>query len=350
MSNRKKSRYKIAFLGFILLIVAFSSECLKNQEQQSLHPLPASAQILFVSNMDTGSRAKEIYAMNENGGDITRITHSSYHHRIVGIDRTRRYILATRVVEDTEYPEGLGDEDRKSLWVLDLETGDEKRLTDTSNNAEGDSFSPDGEWIVFHMVVAGDNQADIYKMKIDGSSLTRLTHTNDATESDPSWSADGKNIAFVSYSAQTQRFVLKVMDADGRNVRTVYDPADSISTPYFKPGVYDPSWSPDDQWIIFEKPVHYAGENGGAGVWHIFKIHPDGIGLVDLSKQGNHESMAEYLPSFSKDGKHIVLSARYGASDPADVQVDIFVMDENGRRLRKLTDMNTIEDFGVWIK
>jgi len=111
-------------------------------------------------------------------------------------------------------------------------------------------------------------------MKIDGSSLTRLTHTNDATESDPSWSADGKNIAFVSYSAQTQRFVLKVMDADGRNVRTVYDPADSISTPYFKPGVYDPSWSPDDQWIIFEKPVHYAGENGGAGVWHIFKIHP----------------------------------------------------------------------------
>jgi len=71
---------------------------------------------------------------------------------------------------------------------------------------------------------------------------------------------------------------------------------------------------------------------------------------MDLSEQGNHESMAEYLPSFSRDGKHIVFSARYGASNPADVQIDIFVMDENGRHLRKLTHMNTIEDFGVWIK
>jgi len=144
MNNKKKSRYKIAFVGFILLVVAISSGCLKNQEQQSLHPLPTSAQILFVSNMDTGDRTKEIYAMDENGGNITRITHSSYHHRIVGIDRTRKYILATRVVKDTDYPEGLGDEDRKSLWILDLETGNEKRLTDTANNAEGDSFSPDG--------------------------------------------------------------------------------------------------------------------------------------------------------------------------------------------------------------
>ncbi|MCD6383419.1 MAG: PD40 domain-containing protein [Thermoplasmata archaeon] len=288
--------------------------------------------------------------MDENGNDVIRITHSSYHHRIVGIDRTKRYILATRVVEDTDPPEGLGDEDRKSLWLLDLETGHEKRLTDPANNAEGDSFSPDGEWIVFQMVVAGDRQADIYKMRIDGSSLTRLTHTNDATESDPSWSSDGKNIAFVSYSAHTGRFVLMVMDADGQNVRTVYDPADTVSTPYFKPGVYDPSWSPDDQWIVFEKPVRYGGENGDAGVWHIFKIHPDGSGLTDLSEKGGHTDMAEYLPSFSADGERIVFSARHGPSDPAKVQIDIFTMNKDGGSIKRLTSTEAIEDFGVWIK
>jgi hypothetical protein len=39
------------------------------------------------------------------------------------------------------------------------------------------------------------------------------------------------------------------------------------------------------------------------------------------------------------------------ASDPTDVQeVDIFVMEDNGGSLRKLTDLNTVEDFGVWIK
>lgn len=340
MYNRKK--LPAVFVGLVLLMVVIISGCLNN--------IPPSSKILFVSNMDTGTRAKEIYSMDENGSGITRITYSNYHHRLVGIDRTKRYIVTTRVEKDTDPPAGLGDEDRKTLWILDLKTGSEKRLTDPDNNAEGNSFSPDGEWIVFHMVVAGDNQADIYKIRKNGTDLIRLTHTEDATESDPAWSTDGQYIAFVSYSARVNRFVLKVMNADGTNIKTVYDCNDSISTPYFKPGVYDPSWSPDDRWIVFEKPVHYGGENGDAGIWHIFKIHPDGSGLIDLSENGGHTDMAEYLPSFSGDGEYIIFSARYGSSDPSKVQVDIFKMDKDGSNVTKLTDLSSIEEFGVWIK
>lgn len=353
-------RNKIVFytiLPMIIIIITtiafeafLNSQTPKEPQESGLYPLPVSAKILFVSNMDTGSRAKEIYSMNENGSDITRITYSNYHHKIVGIDKTKRYVVATRVENDTNPPARLGDEDRKSLWILDLETGSEKRLTDPNNNAEGDSFSPDGEWIVFHTVVAGDTQADIYKIKRDGANLTRLTKTNDATESDSAWSSDGQKIAFVSYSAQIQRFGLKILDINGDNVRTVYDPNDAISTPYFKQGVYDPSWSPDDQWIVFEKPVDYAGENGDAGIWHIFKIHPNGTGLIGLSENGGHTDMAEYFPSFSGDGECIIFSARYGSSDPASVQVDIFVMDEEGGSVRKLTDMSSGEDFEVWVR
>jgi len=254
VDTRIKEVYKISFVGFIFMIGIIISGCVR--------PLPPSAQIIFVSNMDSGTRANEIYSMDENGGNITRITYSHYHHEIIGIDRTKRYIIVTRVENDTNPPAGLGNEDRKSLWILNLETGDERRLTDPANNAEGDSFSPNGEWIVFHMVKVSDNQADIYKIKRDGSNLTRLTFTDNATESDPAWSHDGKKIAFVSYSEQITRFVLKIMDVNGSNIRTIYDPNDNISTPHFKPGVYDPSWSPDDQWIVFEKPMHYAGENG----------------------------------------------------------------------------------------
>ena len=199
-------------------------------------------------------------------------------------------------------------------------------------------------------MVKGENQADIYKIKRDGTNLTQLTNTKDATESDPAWSSDGKHIAFVSYSAQVNRFVLKIMDANGSNVKTVYDCNDTISTPYFKPGVYDPSWSPDDKWIVFEKPVHYSGENEDAGIWHIFKIHPNGSGLIDLSANGGHTNMAEYLPSFSGDGEYIVFSARYGSSDPSNVQVDIFKMDKDGENIVKLTHWSSIDEFGVWIK
>ncbi len=347
MIKRKKS---ILYISVIFIVTALTIGCLNNhtpeRTQKGLQPLPASAKILFVSNMDDG-RSKEIYSMSEDG-DITRITYSKFHHRAIGIDKTGRYIVVTRVEKDTNPPSGLGDEDRKSVWILDLKTGSERRLTDPKNNAEGHSFSPDGKWVVFYMIVAGDRQADIYKIKIDGTNLTRLTKTKDATESDPAWSSDGKRIAFVSSSVEVKRFVLKVMDANGSNVRLVYDCNDNISTPNFPPGVYDPSWSPDDQWIVFEKPVQYAGENGNAGVWHIFKIHPNGTGLVNLSQAGGHTDMAEYFPSFSSDGKYIIFSARY--TSERGVQVDIFKMNENGESLKQLTNTESYDDFGVWIK
>lgn len=231
--------------------------------------------------------------MDRNGGHVTRLTFTGAHHRIVGISPSKRHLVVTRADEDTQLPSGLGDEDRTNLWLLDLETKTETRLTDKSNTAEGDSFSPDGEWIVFWMVVAGEAQGDIYKIRRDGSALTRLTSTADATEGDPTWSHDGNHIFFVSYSTGAQRFVLKAMDADGDDVRTIYDGGDTISTPRFPPGAYDPSCSPDGQSIVF--------------------------------------------------------SARFGPADPGAVQIEVFTMDPDGGALQKLTQAPAYDDFTTWI-
>ena len=55
----------------------------------------------------------------------------------------------------------IGAEDRKSLWGLDTETGEELMLTGALDNAEGDSFSPNGEWVVFWMIPEGGITSDI---------------------------------------------------------------------------------------------------------------------------------------------------------------------------------------------
>jgi len=314
------------------VIIVLLAGCIKEQSKK-INPLPSSAEILFLSNMDTGSQGREIYSMSADGSNVTRITYTGGYYRLLGIDVTRRYIVVTKKDRDTG---------KKSLWLIDLRKGEEKRLTDPENNAEGDSFSPDGEWIVFYMTLSDESQSDIYKIRIDGTSLTRLTYTDDM-EADPCWSNDGSKIAFISYSGEIKRFVLKIMDQDGRNMRTIYDCRDNISTKYFPPGAYDPSWSPDDQWIVFEKPVKGNEENAGAGVWHIFKIRSDGTDLIDL-REGGHTGMAEYLPSFSADGEFILFSARY------DSQIDIFIMDKNGGSLKKLTDKPSYEEFAIWIK
>ena len=144
MNSRKKLLILVLVIFIVVIAAIFAGYFYNNmnEKQQIVHSIPASAKILFVSNKDTGSRAKEIYSMDENGAHITRITYSNHHHRVVGIDKTKRYLVSTCVEKDTSPPAGLGDEDRKTLWILDLKTGSGRRLTEPENNAEGDSFSP----------------------------------------------------------------------------------------------------------------------------------------------------------------------------------------------------------------
>jgi len=169
-------------------------------EPARLRPLPKTAKLLFTSNQDAGTHRWEVYAMDARGRHVTRITRTDENHFLVGIDRSRRFIAATR-----------GTEKRKRVWLLDLKTGTETPLTDPKNHAEGRSFSPDGKWIVFWMVKAGDQFSDIYKIRRDGTGLTNLTRTPRAHEFDPAWSNSGHAIAYSFNNGRPHRFVLRTM-------------------------------------------------------------------------------------------------------------------------------------------
>jgi Tol biopolymer transport system component len=305
-----------------------------------LRAIPQNAEFLFLSNRDTGDERMEIYARDAQG-NITRITNTGEPHFLYGIDNSRRYIVATR-----------GSDNLKRLWLLDLQTGKETPLTGEKDNAEGRSFSPDGEWIVFWMVQEGEKYSDIYKIRRDGSGLVDLTGTPLASELDPCWSNDGDSIAFNYNDGQPNRFILKIMDADGTGARTVYDPADAAKTTIFPPGVYDPSWSLGSDRILVEKPVKFSGsgENGGAGVWHIIQVSVDGNTIRDLTGTGELAGYALYLPSFSGDGKRIIMSARYDSENSSDISLDIIKMDADGSNAQKVTESPYWEQFPVWLK
>jgi len=349
---RNKIRFGSIIVGIIItVLIAISINNSKEtvQKPARICSLPLTAEILFTSNRDTKNRRAEIYSMDANGGNITRLTFTKEHHFIMGIDRSKRYIVASRAERDTKWPLGLGDEDRRSLWLIDLETKQEMRLTDPRYSAEGDSFSPDGEWVIFMMSLSDKSAPDIYKIKRDGTGLTNLTNTPDTVEGDPTWSHDGKEIVFTYIDGNIRRFILKKMNSDGSNVQTIYDGGPGISTPAFPPGNYDPSWSPDDQWIVFERCVKSTGENWKSGIWHIFKVRRDGSEIVDLSLAGGHIDRAEYLPSYSNDGRFIVFGSLYQAKNPAQSHNDIFIMDTNGNSLKRLTYGPIFNMFPFWI-
>ncbi|WP_026905146.1 TolB family protein [Pedobacter glucosidilyticus] len=76
---------------------------------------------------------------------------------------------------------------KNGIWLITPD-GKENRLWHSGVGAETPTWSPDGQWIAF------SQGAQIWKKKLNGDSLTRIT--NEGRNFFPAWSPDGKWIAY----------------------------------------------------------------------------------------------------------------------------------------------------------
>jgi Tol biopolymer transport system component len=102
------------------------------------------------------------------------------------------------------------------LYLLDLATQEETRLTEDEIIKQNIAWSPTGELIGYVGQLDGDPN-DIYTVSVPDGDVTRLTEPNvrDALNSDFAWSPDGTQMLFSSLRDGNPDIF--VMDTDGDN-------------------------------------------------------------------------------------------------------------------------------------
>ena len=219
------------------------------------------------------------------------------------------------------------------IYVMDVNGGNPRNLTNDPSDDRDPSWSPDGKRIVFFSnrdghVIDGRPTSEIYVMDADGGNPQNLT--NDRNDDRfPSWSPDGKRIAFVSDRDGPPRyFDIYVMDADGGNLqRLTSDPRDNRN----------PSWSPDGERIVFGARREGHFETKFAVTYEIYVMDADGGNQQRLTENRKND----WGPSWSPNGKRITF-----ASDRKGdlVNIEIYVMDADGSNPQRLTE-NRVYDW-----
>lgn len=216
--------------------------------------------------------------------------------------------------------------------------------------------------IVFQGASPDWSTGQLFTMNTDGTGMRQIT--TDAANLAPTWSPDGRSIAFFHYTT-TQPVVVSidVMNAKTGEVHTVTgDPCAG--------GTYDRiGWSPDSSQLVFAtncnnralwkvnvdgtslQMIHSFPEGGGLDapswspdgsaivfgyaapsaqpVFRIFSISPDGESLKQLTNNG---PAGAYSPVYSPDGSQIA----YTQDGRAGV-IGIYVMGADGSSPRMLT-------------
>ncbi len=256
----------------------------------------------------------------QNGSDLYLLDLVSRTSRKIEIEipgdrpslRAKQVNYAEYITSGSISPTGkrIALEARGDIWSLPAEDGITRHLTRTPGAAEREpTWSPDGRWIAYLSDESGEYE--IYIMQSDGKGESRrLTNDGTAYRHIVNWSPDSKKICFTEKSGQ-----IKLLDVESGEATLVATDPWAIN-----PLGQEVSWSHDSKWLAFS----IADDEAAMGVVHLYNIESAEMTPV-TSTMFNTTS-----PAFDRKGEFLyMVSNRNFAPTYSDIDTT-FVYRDSG--------------------
>jgi len=203
--------------------------------------------------------------------------------RLAGYKNTKRLEIASRGASSPAVARKGGrlafvrNVFHSDVWRLELGGKPQPLLVSSAADSSA-QFSPDGERIAFQSSRGGEGLS-IWLANADGSGLVQLTRGPEDRHGSPSWSPDGRWVAFDARTNEGH-WIIRVIESNGAQSRVLAS------------GPFDnavPSWSRDGKWIYFC--------SNRSGRFEIWRIPFQGGSAEQVTRDGG------YVARESADGK-----------------------------------------------
>jgi Tol biopolymer transport system component len=262
--------------------------------------------LIFQSKRDD-LKCDQIFSMKTDGTDLKRISNGegrttcSYYFK-----NGKKVLYASTFMGGKECPPNP-DYSKGYVWAIyptyDIFTANAdgtkiKQLTKTNGYDAEATISPDGKKIIFTSMRDGD--LDLYSMDINGKNVKRLT-TELGYDGGAFFSPDGKQIVYRAFHPQDEQAKMRYRQKLDENL--------------IEPNNFE-----------------------------IWVMNADGSNKRQVTKLG----AASFAPFFTPNGKRIIFSTNYFATDPRKRNFELALINVDGSGLERVTFNETFDGFPMF--